>query len=186
MQCLLAQEASHDKWYCTYTTTKALYIGTTTLQTNTNTSRYNYGRRWHHQNTFDAMPNSLRSKPQQVRMLYLYDDKSVVHRDNSLQMDTNTYVGTITENGGTIGLPSMRCLPAREASRDKWRCCTYATTEALYIGKTAYKWIQIPTSVQLRKTAAPSDCLWCDAYQLEKLAVTNEDIVPMRQQKHRA
>ena len=139
MQCLLAREASHDKWCCTYAMTKALYIGITTLQTNTNTSWYGYGRRWHHRNTFDAMPNSSRSKPQQVRMLYLCDNKSVVHRDNSLQMDTNTYVGTITENDGTIGLPSMQCLPAQEASCDKWRCHTYATTEASYIGKTAYK-----------------------------------------------
>ena len=164
---------------------EALHIGTTYLQTNTDTSQYNYRRRWHHQNTFDAMPNSSRSKPQQVRMLYLCDDGSVIHRDDTLTNDTNTYVGTITENGGTIGLPSMRCLPAREASCDKWRCRMYTTTEALYIGKTAYKWIQIPTLVQLRKMVVPSDCLWCDAYQLKKLAVTNEDVVPMRQQKHR-
>ena len=140
MQCLTAREASRNKYRChTYATTEALYMGTTHLQTNTDTSRYNYGRRWHHQNTFDTMPNSLRSRPQQVRMSYLYDNRSVVHRDNSLQMDTNTYVGTITENGGTIGLPLMRCLPAREASRDEWRSRTYATTEASYIGKTAYK-----------------------------------------------
>ena len=52
-------------------------------------------------------------------MLYLCDDKSVIHRDNSLQMDTNTYVGTIMENSGTIRLPLMQCLPAGEASRDK-------------------------------------------------------------------
>ena len=54
-----------------------------------------------------------------MKMSYLCDDRSIVHREDSLQMDTNTYVGTITENGGTIGLPLMRCLPAREASRDK-------------------------------------------------------------------
>ena len=89
MQCLTAREASRNEYgCCTYATTKASYIGTTTLQTNTNTSRYNYGRRRHHQNTFDAMPNSSRSKPQQVWMLYLCDDKSVVHRDNK---PTNEY-----------------------------------------------------------------------------------------------
>ena len=54
-----------------------------------------------------------------MKMLYLYDDRSVVYREDSLQIDTNTYVGMIMENGGTIGLPLMRCLPAREASRDK-------------------------------------------------------------------
>ena len=91
----------------------------------------------------------------------------------------------ITEGGGTIKIPLMRCLTAREASRNEYGCYTYATTKVLYIGTTAYKWIQIPTSVRLQKTAAPSDCLRCDAYQLEKLAVTNEDVVPIRQQKRR-
>ena len=163
MQCLTAQEASRNKnGCCTYATTEALYIGTTTLQTNMNTSRYKYGRRWHHQNTFDAMPNSSRS------------------------------------------------------SRNKYGCCTYATTEALYIGTTnlqtnmdtsrydygrrwyhqntfdampnssrskpQQKWMLYlcddgsvihgddkPTneheylSAQLRKTVAPSKYLWCDA-----------------------
>ena len=89
MRCLTAREASRNKYgCCTYTTTEASYIGMTHLQTNMDTSRYNYGRRWHHQNTFDAMPNSSRSKPQQVRMLYLCDDGSVIHRDDTL---TNKY-----------------------------------------------------------------------------------------------
>ena len=86
---LVAQKASCNKYgCCTYATMEASYIGTTTLQTNTNTSRYKYGRRWHHQNTFDAMPNSSRSKPQQVWMLYLCDNRSVVHRDDK---PTNKY-----------------------------------------------------------------------------------------------
>ena len=71
-----------------------------------------------------------------MKMLYLYNDRSVVHREDSLQMDTNTYVGTIMENGGTIKIPLIQCVTAREASRDKYGCCTYATTEALYIGTT--------------------------------------------------
>ena len=49
----------------------------------------------------------------------------------------------IPEDGGTIKLPSMQCLPAQEASRNKYRCCTYVTTEALYIEKTVYKQIGI-------------------------------------------
>ena len=110
MQCLTAWEASRNKYGCrTYTTTEALYIGTTSLQTNTDTCWYNYRRRWHHQNTFDAMPNSSRSKPQQVRMLYLYDKGSVVHGDNK---PTNKYGYLL---------------------------------------------------VQIRKTAAPSKYLWCNA-----------------------
>ena len=89
MQCLTAQEESRNKYGCyTYATTEALYIGTTYLQTNTDTSRYDYGRQWHHWTTFNAMPNSSRSKPQQVRMSYLCNDGSVVYRDNTL---TNEY-----------------------------------------------------------------------------------------------
>ena len=72
-------------------------------------------------------------------MLYLCNNGSVVHREDNLQMNTNTYIGMITEDGGTIKLPSMQCLPAQEASRDKYGCCTYAITEVLYIGKTTYK-----------------------------------------------
>ena len=34
-----------------------------------------------------------------------------------------------------------------------------------------------------RKRSAPSNDLWCDAYQLEKLAGTNTDVVPMRRRK---
>ena len=89
MRCLTAQGASRNKnGCCTYAMTEALYIGTTNLQTNIDTSQYDYGRRWHHQNTFNAMPNSSRSKPQWVRMLYLCDDGSVVHKDNK---PTNKY-----------------------------------------------------------------------------------------------
>ena len=47
----------------------------------------NYGKRRHHRMTFDAMPTSSRSKLQRVRMLYLCDDRSVVHRDNILTND---------------------------------------------------------------------------------------------------
>ena len=74
-------------------------------------------------------------------MLYLCDNRSVVHREDNLQMNINTYVGMITEDDGTIELPLMQCLPAQEASCDGYGCCTYVTTEALYIGKTAYKQI---------------------------------------------
>ena len=89
IQCLTAQEASRNKYgCCTYAMTEASYIRITNLQTNTDTSQYNYGRLWHHQNTFDAMPNSSRSKPQRVQMLYLYDDRSVVYRDDK---PTNDY-----------------------------------------------------------------------------------------------
>ena len=89
MQCLTAQGASRNKNGChTYATTKASYIGMTNLQINMDTSRYNYGRWWHHWNTVDAMPNSLRSKPQQKWMLYLCNDRSVVHRDDK---PTNKY-----------------------------------------------------------------------------------------------
>ena len=65
--------------------------------------------------TFGARPPSSRSK--QIRIL----------------------VGTITEDGGTIKIPLMQCLTAREASRNKYGYCTYTTTEALYIGTTTYK-----------------------------------------------
>ena len=34
-------------------------------------------------------------------------------------------------------MPSVQCLPSQEANHDKYGCCTYATTEALYIRKTA-------------------------------------------------
>ena len=62
MRCLTAQEASRNEYgCCTYATTEASYIGTTTLQTNTNTSRYGYGKWQHHRIAFDAMPTSLRS-----------------------------------------------------------------------------------------------------------------------------
>ena len=64
LRCLTAQEASRKEYRChTYAMREALYIGIIHLQTNTDTSRYNYRRRWHHQNNFDAMPNSSRSKP---------------------------------------------------------------------------------------------------------------------------
>ena len=110
MQCLTAWEASRNEYRChTYTTTEALYIGTTNLQTNTDTSQYNYRRQRHHWNIFDATPNSSRSKLQWVRMSYLYNDRSIVHRDDK---PTNKYGYLL---------------------------------------------------VQIRKTATPSNCLWCNA-----------------------
>ena len=64
MQCLTAQEASHNNYRCrTYATTEALYIGMTNLQTNTDTSWYDYRKQWHHRIAFDATSTCLKSKP---------------------------------------------------------------------------------------------------------------------------
>ena len=78
------------------------------------------------------------------------------------------------EDGGTIGLPLMQCLPAQEASRDKYGCHTYATTEASYIGKTAYtqRRIQIPVGTNMEDgTALTLEHSWYSVYLLVKQAV---------------
>ena len=109
-----------------------------------------------------------------MKMSYLCNDRSIIYREDSLQMDRNTYVGTITENGSTIRLPLMQCLPAQEASRDKYGCHTYATTEASYIGKTAYtqRRIQIPVGTNMEDGTAPTlEHSWYGVYLLVKQAV---------------
>ena len=59
-----------------------------------------------------------------------------IHISYGYQAITNTYVSTITKDNGTTKSPLVQCLPSQEANRDKYGCCTYATTEASYIRKT--------------------------------------------------
>ena len=78
----------------------------------------------------------------------------------------------------------MRCLPTREVEagtntdvvpmrRRKRHTWGRQSTTNTYVG-TNYG-----------KRSAPSNDLQCDAYQLEKLAGTNTDVVPMRRRKRR-
>ena len=71
-------------------------------------------------------------------MLYPYYDGSVVHSKDSLQT-RQLQIHTSVQLQWTAALPNhLGAMPTiSEASRDKYRYCTYVTTEALYIRKTA-------------------------------------------------
>ena len=74
-------------------------------------------------------------------MSYLCDG-NVVCREDSLQ--TNTYVDTITEHGGTIELLQCDAYQLKKLAVTNNRYRTYAM-EALYVGKTVCKQILVDT-----------------------------------------
>ena len=56
-------------------------------------------------------------------------------------------------------MPLVQCLLSQEANHDKYGCCTYATTEALYIRKTA----SVPnmnTNVGIDSAATKAPSAW--------------------------
>ena len=73
-----------------------------------------------------------------IWMLYPYYDGSVIHSKDSLQT-RQLRIHTSVRLQWTAALPNyLGVMPTiSEASRDKYRCCTSATTEAWYIRKTA-------------------------------------------------
>ena len=108
-------------------------------------------------------------KPEQIQMSYLCNNGSVVHGEDSLQQ-IHTSV-QITEHGSTIKLLQCDAYQLEKLKPEQIQMSYLCDDGSVVHGEDSLQ--QIHMSVRLRNTAAPSNDLRYDAYQLEKLAVTN-------------
>ena len=114
-------------------------------------------------------------------MSYLCDDRSVVHRKDSLHTNTCRYkYGKRSAPLNDLRYDAYQLKKLAGMNTDvvpmrRRKCRTWGrqSTTNIYVG-TNYG-----------KRSAPSNDLQCDVYQLEKLAGTNTDVVLMRQRKRR-
>ena len=134
---------SRNKYrYCTYTTMEASYIGKIVCKWIW-IRRYNYRIQRHHQIAFDAMLTNSRSwsRNKYRCCTYAMTEASYIGKTVYKRIWIRRYNYGIRQHH-QIAFDAMP-TNLRSWSRNKYRCHTYTTTEASYIGKTVSKQIQI-------------------------------------------